>query len=470
MKRMLCLIYLLCGPVLAGYVIAANHYVRAGAAGTGSGNDWTNAYTSLPSSLVRGDTYYIADGTYGSYIFRDATLGSTFISIRKATGSDHGTDVGWVSTFGDGEVFFNGPSPVWRFDTGYYDIDGVVGAGKAATQYGFHVRPTTSRCVNEFSSAMMFKDGTNITNLRIAHLNADWLPATTNCTSAVPALLYTQGASSADITIEYSYFHDAPGYAMYVGAYLDAPQQGAAQDRWKIQYSYFVNLGGGGGPDHHFEAFWQMNVNDADFRYNWLENIIDGTGAQTGWLMIAKADDYRIYGNVFTCSSPACHVGGNGVVATWSSDNYANRGVSIINNSFVNVTTPNTCSFNDCGIKFTHNTVQDTGIVVKNNLYYNPEFTWRGVNTQGFEACGGGQSCSGTNQQTGITTAKFVNYAGADYRLASTTVAGDSTVGSTFNKDANGLTRAADGVWDRGAYEFGVSTALQAPTNLRVAQ
>ena len=38
---------------------AANHYVRPGAAGNGSGNDWTNAYTALPgSTLARGDTYF----------------------------------------------------------------------------------------------------------------------------------------------------------------------------------------------------------------------------------------------------------------------------------------------------------------------------------------------------------------------------------------------------------------------------
>jgi len=42
---------------------AANHYVRAGATGAGDGSDWENAYTQLPPNLVRGDTYYIADGT-----------------------------------------------------------------------------------------------------------------------------------------------------------------------------------------------------------------------------------------------------------------------------------------------------------------------------------------------------------------------------------------------------------------------
>jgi len=430
------------------------HYVLQGAGGTASGNDWTNAYTALPASLPRGHTYYVADGTYGAHVFNDALSGSTLIYIKKATAASHGTDVGWTAAMGDGEAMFTSATPVWRFDTGYYDIDGVVGAGKASTPYGFHLRPSSSRCVNEFSSAIMFQNVSTLAGLRISRLDADWLPATTNCTANVPALLTALSGPTADITMDHLYFHDAPGYAMYFGGYLDAPSQGDDHSRWKIQYSYFVNLGGGGGPDHHFEPFWQMNVNDTDFRYNWLENEIDGTGAQTGWLMIAKADNYRVYGNVFTCSTAACSVGGNGVIATWSSDNYVNNGVYVINNTFVNVTSSTICDFNDCGARFTHNSASDAAIVFKNNLYFNPIFTWSGLTTQAYEACGGGQPCSGTNQQTGILNSKFLNYAGANYHLSSATTAGDATVGAPYNVDPDGVVRGADGTWDRGAFEY----------------
>ena len=39
-----------------------------------------------------------------------------------------------------------------------------------------------------------------------------------------------------------------------------------------------------------------------------------------------------------------------------------------------------------------------------------------------------------------------------------------------YNLDANGTLRGFDGVWDRGAYEFGGTsqTAPSAPTNLRI--
>ena len=43
------------------------HYIRKAVDNT-TGNDWTD----LPASLVRGDTYYIADGAYTNYVFDDA--------------------------------------------------------------------------------------------------------------------------------------------------------------------------------------------------------------------------------------------------------------------------------------------------------------------------------------------------------------------------------------------------------------
>src|SRR3989338_753419 len=53
---------------------AANHYVRSGATGSGSGSDWANACADFTgscavASLVRGEVYYVATGTYGSRTF-----------------------------------------------------------------------------------------------------------------------------------------------------------------------------------------------------------------------------------------------------------------------------------------------------------------------------------------------------------------------------------------------------------------
>lgn len=464
MKHFIALTYLIiCGALHAGSAIAANHYVRAGAGGTGSGTDWTNAYSALPSTLVRGDTYYIADGTYGPYVFDDALSSINVTRIVKATAANHGADTGWVPTYGDGEALFTGASPVWRFSTGYYDIDGVVGNGKATVSYGIRVMPTTTRCVNEFQSAVMFTGGANITNLALRHIDYGWNNGSSNCTAAVPSLFFTQDASSDYITIENSYFHHSPGYALYIGPY-DPNPGGKLENHYTIRNNYFYMLGGGGGTDHHYELFWLMNVDNSDIYNNVFEDLLD-SGGQTGWIMFAKANNLSIYNNLFFCTDAACIVGGNGVIATWSLDAYRNDGVKIYGNTFARLRG----LFNDFGMRFTHSSLNDLNITVKNNLYCNTRFTWSGATTQTHESCGCGQPCSGTNQQTGLTTANFVNYAGNDFRLASATAAGDSSIGSQFQTDMNGRTRGADGVWDRGAFEFEAGLKqLQPPTNLRV--
>jgi hypothetical protein len=107
-------------------------YVRRGATGNNSGSDWGNAFTKLPDVLERGTTYLIADGNYQNYNFNDPVSGVEQIYIHKATASDHGTDTGWVDSYGDGQSVFG----TLNFSTGYYVFDGIVDYGfKALGSY-----------------------------------------------------------------------------------------------------------------------------------------------------------------------------------------------------------------------------------------------------------------------------------------------------------------------------------------------
>lgn len=47
------IVMLLAIPCIA---MVANYYIRADATAANTGTDWTNAWTSLPSTLQRGDT------------------------------------------------------------------------------------------------------------------------------------------------------------------------------------------------------------------------------------------------------------------------------------------------------------------------------------------------------------------------------------------------------------------------------
>src|SRR5438034_600495 len=135
-KLLRCLVLLsLVALVLPTTSWGANRYVRAGAIGNGSGSDWTNAYPDLPSSLVRGDTYYVAAGNYGVHDFVDTESGSLVITIKAATIADHGTGTGWSASYVGQASFSNVPggSYVWVFRTGYYTLDGVYGCSPTAT-------------------------------------------------------------------------------------------------------------------------------------------------------------------------------------------------------------------------------------------------------------------------------------------------------------------------------------------------
>ncbi|MGZ3805746.1 MAG: hypothetical protein ACXVB4_16130, partial [Pseudobdellovibrionaceae bacterium] len=105
---------------------AVNHFVRQDATGSANGSDWTNAYTSLPATLVRGDTYYIAAGNYSGRTFNTPTSGTTLITIKKAIEADHGTETGWQASYGTGQAAFTG---MLEFTSSYWVFDGMTGGG-----------------------------------------------------------------------------------------------------------------------------------------------------------------------------------------------------------------------------------------------------------------------------------------------------------------------------------------------------
>lgn len=454
---------------LSGLVLhagAANKYVRAGSSGLGTGDDWTNAYASLPASLVRGNTYYIATGTYASHTFEDPDSGTTPITLRKATVADHGTATGWNDSYGTGEAVFTSSGTTWTFSTDYYVIDGVFGYGKSPHGFGFRVFSTAGR---DARVGMVVWGGSGPNHCSFNHIEFDW----NNGTAAGPrgtTYTFISGAIPCGyITWSFCFFHDGTGYYCYLGQWSGA-QIRPITDHPTFDHCYFYNLGGGGGPEAHWEAFWFTDTHNLVFSNNVVENVFGaypGAGdGQTGWLMMGACSNMSIYGNVFYTSYPKENViGGNGVIATWSSDKYQNNGIYIINNTFADLKGGYGPHF-----LFTHNTNTDLNVVCENNIYYGPEdWQFHGVTTQSHEAFGGAVRASGSNSQAELTIAVFNNYASHDYTLASATLPGDSSVIryiSGVSVDMNGSTRGSDGIWDRGAYKRRLDSRACVPRNL----
>lgn len=419
-----------------GILLAANHYIRAGAAGSATGADWTNAWTDLPTTFVRGDTYYVADGTYGSHVFNTALSGATYIYIKKAITSDHGTDTGWISMYGDGTATFDR----WTFNTGYYFIDGQFGSGEGS--YGFTVRPAT--CGTNVKTVDSVNGAAYVT-IRYTEL--------TGCgedrVDSADDILYLGRATNW--TISHCYLHDTNRTAVLFA--------GGCQNN-VIEYSSLCRRHSNGTT--HGEGLSTVGTNNNNIlRYNrWYDfqgtgYVVIQNGTNSGW---------QIYSNAFYATNPQRYDVSNGIITTCTGDTATN--MRVYNNTFANIITvsdryPWPVNWNETtGNVFINNlcwnTIEPRNVATRShNLYNNSTYASNETNGQYYSAA---------------ATSLFVNFSNYDFRLNIATNQGYS-LPSPYNVDITGSVYGADGTWDRGAYEFGAGSSAgipSAPQNLRV--
>jgi hypothetical protein len=410
---------------------AVNRYVRAGATGNGSGADWTNAYPALPSTLVRGDTYYVASGNYPAYTFDDPQSGSQVITIKKATVADHGTDVGWNAAYAAGQAIFNS---IIRFDTGNYVFDGSVRNESDwfdGASYGFRVNH------NNQNQNIVIAGGSRSSNIAIKYVYVDAiygnLPNVTVRRYAIDTDTYGESITTGLV------FH-----RMYVrgsnnvwflrttnGAILEYSASEGAQSN-NANHGEIVNL--------------YYSGNNAIIRYNhWKNAFVVGDGG-TALVAITQADGLQFYGNVadnFFVGDGA--VGYNG---------YATSNNRVYNNTFVR------------GIGYNSGMAWGSGTnnVVQNNLFIDCRSVWID-GSHDFNGFGDGNTRGEANAQINVPTSIFVNFSAGDLRLRSETARG-AALSSPFNADMLGMSRGADGTFSRGAYEFASGVAAPAPAAL----
>jgi len=409
---------------LATSASAANLFVRQGATGSGNGSDWSNAFPQIPAALVRGNTYYVADGAYPSYEFDDPESGTTLIIIKKAIESDHGTDVGWDPSFGDGQAVFTGCFHVRR---GYFTLDGNSPIGS----YGFKLLGCSSRymvwvgvnvasklpritikgleidCNRTLNARGMNVNGvldSLFANIDIYHCDNDHI---------------TFGGANQDTVWEYLNLHDHTP-VMGSPAHPDAFELCCGpQDNITIRYSRISHPG---------QQIW----------FNGQPPTQYGT--------------FYIYGNTFDCAGRVSRVSCKGVV----NDDRIKIPLGpmyIYNNSFVNM------------YRALNLYAGVTG-EVRNNIFHNskhpPLF---GAATHTYNYYSGGTLKGGeAHAQSGRDP--FVNSAHGDYRLASGTAAGVN-LPAPFDKDPLNSVRGSDGIWDRGAFEFDKPHPVREQNTLR---
>lgn len=414
---------------------AADRYVRSGAAGNRSGVDWSNAFTNLPSSLTRGDTYYIADGTYGGYIFDDPSSSTNWIIIRKAIVGNHGADVGWSDSYGDGLAEWVGG---WTITTSHYHFDGQVGGGPGSWEagFGFAIRPGVNNVVT-----MPYQSLAN--NITFAHIEM-------TCGAPVGppyATGFYAPSYGSNIVIRYCYIHDIPGDMMQIRGLRN----------FTLEYSKFARN-------------WQDSARHGDFiendgasgnyifRYNFVEDM---TGTYLlGHHNEGDMDGYEIYGNIFWWSSQFTNssFGGNGLIGSLTSGTGRILNLRVYNNTFANIFNGGSAN---AGVNLQ---VAGSGGEVFNNIFHFPPgssapFAYNqvsyGYNWHINAALTGSNNVNSTGNV-------FADLGNRSLQLTAPSSPGLPLSGG-YARDMNGNARGSDGLWDRGAVEFSDSVDVTPP-------
>ena len=412
--------YLLFFLLLATVANAANFYVKPTASGTGDGSSWTNALGQTFTPVRgTGNTYYIADGNYSSKSWNTAPSSTTIITIKKATAADHGTETGWTSDLGDGQAIY---ANNWFVGSDYWTFDG----GTTVGTYGFKVNGFTGTdTVNPYTIKLWVSGPIPSDNITIRGLEVDMSTSVGN----MNAINSTGGGTN--LTLDNIKITLCPGDAF---AFSDGTSNLIVQNCW-------VNVRGDSQGVHADAIAFSSSQSNKVIRWNrfdWDGQQIwfDGTGS-------GVHGPTEVYGNIFF-GGP---VSGKAVA---SHSNSSMTGTSLFyNNTVVNLNTE--------AVGFPPGT-----FISRNNIYWDcPTPDLGSTHSNNFFETGMNTGGEATAQQT--STSPFVSVAAENYNLSGPTNAG-FTLSSPYNVDMNGVTRGADGNWDRGAIEFNSGTDTTRPT------
>lgn len=413
------------------HAFAASYCVGPLATGNGSGADWANlkAWSSAP---VRGDIWYLRDGTYASKTLNTAASGTNLIIIRKATASNHLTETGWVTSYAN-QASIGGLT----IGSSYWLIDGVTGGGagvvpcdRTPSNYGIYITPTDNAVLLQnaitditFSHCYFYTtidggtgiyqadvSGQNKTNIVVSYCLADgWNEFLRNGSS----IWYSP-------VMEYTVVLHSQG--------SDAQHGNPINIMWAPMYGLIVR----------YSVFYDYNHTYG----NHISGIIGGNGA--------NAYDSQIYGNVFdSLGSTVFLFGGNaGLGGSFNGTFHHN---TIINS-------PDYSGYSIIGVNV------GSGNLAYNNLIYQVPCNFpfgSPVSDHDYNAwisCTGAGATGAGEAHTQVGSGNpFVDLANLDYRLKTNTVAG-KTLANTYQVDALGNPRTS---WSRGAFEFksgGVAT------------
>jgi len=428
MKRYIFILVLLL--TLPSIALAANVYIGPASSGNASGDSWTNtkAFSTVNgSNWVRGNTYYLKEGSYGSLTFETANSGSTMIYIKKCGSSGQTTNgsgdgvcenaAGFIASQHDGQATFGGFTFQGNSNSaGYLTIDGVTGGGPNNWESGFGIKCT------EVSSEMYVDNNSDYITLSHIDINV----GATGPSDVRGMTLY----GLSNFTLEYSYLHDS-------GCDLISMN---AMNNFTIQYSKLAR-NHQAEPGCHGDLI-EYQIDDASnfvIRWNFFEDIV---GTYAFGSHGPTITGYYVYGNIFYFTENCFF--GNGMIGCLSSSG------TLVNFKFYNNTIAGVIGNGGYGYGFGR--LGGSGHEARNNLIYRSSgettHSWSSTTTSSNTAYN-----MGSVADQNLSGNPFSSYP-SSFALSSNSTAGTS-LSSPYNVDMYGNTYANSGTWTRGAVAFG---------------
>jgi hypothetical protein len=470
---------------------AACHAAGPSATGNGSGSSWSNVMT-LPTAPVRGDTYYLRDGGYGTYSPTTATSGTTRITIKKAQSYDYGRasdgcsndiSAGWnTATMGSSQAIFSGSGGVLSTSggQGYYTFDGNgktpgVACGASPAVSG----GVASDCGIKFAAS-----STSGSTYGIIWINSTYDNGATRAVGWIIRYTEVVGAGDASNQVTNSnehtlYCRNGCDTFLFEHNYLHDCGSDCIDDPWGNGNTFNLNhFRHNALPNstHHGQFFLGDGSGNGGFtNFTFSNNIIEDMGGTALWACLngGACSNFYIYNNIILSPTNTQNHFDDGIFSVINSGSTGSN-INLYDNSWINV------HVNYSGAFAFNCETTCTGLTFQNNLLYQIIDNQNGTNPIG--GCGFTSGCvtnhnsyinvagsigmSGTAdvQMTSNSPSPFINWASYSFNLASQSNNWDNgiSLASPYNVDAAGNPRPSNTQWDRGAYEYG-ATQAQAP-------
>ena len=396
---------------------AANRCVGPSATGSGSGADWNNkmAWTSTPA---RGDTWYLEDGSYPAKTFSTPVSGSTLITVKKATASDHVTEAGWDSGMGDGQAIINSTI---RFTTAYWVLDGSTrneADWLAKSAYGIKI------AVNGQLQQVSINDR-NVDYITLRYVHVEGLTSIGTANAAYQSVLIWPSDYGSGSGTFVGYLFQRCLFSGSVNSISSHNNDGLI-----CEYSAFADTQS--NANNHGENFGMYY--DC-YNYTVRHNLFTNCAGTAIMAINGPTSGHQFYGNVVVdCDTSDGTIGflGNGAL-----------NCKFYNNTIVK------------GRGYNSGTALGSGGQVYNNIFIdNRTVSFAGSETHNYNTFSDGSNRGEANAQINVSGISiFNNYAGGNYTLKAAMPG--MVLASPYNTDILGNTRGSDGTFDRGAYEFG---------------